>query len=218
MILGILGSGGLGRETLILADQINAAGHRWDEIVFIDDFVDDPVIKDRRNIRFSEVLKRFSNTEIEMVVALGEPRLRAKLLDDIKQNGFSSATLVHPDVLIPSCTILGDGVIVNRGCFISCDVRVGENTCFQSLSSIAHDSVIEKNCVVSTFAAISGRCRIGEECYLAAGALLREKTKVGDRCILGMGSVVVRDVPDDIIVVGNPARPMRRNEDRTVFK
>lgn len=37
MVLGIYGSGGLGREVLELAKQINAISNRWSKIIFIDD-------------------------------------------------------------------------------------------------------------------------------------------------------------------------------------
>ena len=50
------------------------------------------------------------------------------------------------------------------------------------------------------------------------GVLIKEGTVIGKDAIVGMGSVVYNDIPDDVIAVGNPARPMRKNIDKKVFK
>lgn len=47
---------------------------------------------------------------------------------------------------------------------------------------------------------------IGEDCWIGGGAIFCPGVTVGDRCIVAAGSVVVRDVPDDCLVAGNPAQ------------
>lgn len=218
MKLGILGGGGLGREVLVLADQINALDKRWDEIVFIDDYIAETTIKGHRNLPFSEVVRQWTNQEIEMVVGIGEPKIRADLRNLVKQHGFSLATLIHPGVSIPSCTVLGEGVVVCQGASVSCDIVIGENACIQPISGIGHDTVIGKDSVVGSFAFVAGRCRIGDECYIATGVMVREKQSIGNRCILGMGAVVLEDIPDDFVAWGTPARLVKKNDDRQVFR
>jgi len=43
------------------------------------------------------------------------------------------------------------------------------------------------------------------------------EVKIGDSSIIGMGSVVYKDIPDEVIALGNPARVARKNEDKKVF-
>lgn len=50
--------------------------------------------------------------------------------------------------------------------------------------------------------------RIGRDCWIGGSAVISPGVTIGDRVIVGAGSVVTRDVPDDTIVVGNPARPL----------
>lgn len=50
--------------------------------------------------------------------------------------------------------------------------------------------------------------RIGDDCWIGGGAFIMPGITIGNRCIVGSGSVVTKDVPDDTIVVGNPARPV----------
>ena len=47
---------------------------------------------------------------------------------------------------------------------------------------------------------------IGQDCWLGGGVIVLPGVSIGDRCIIGAGSVVTRDVPDDHIALGNPAR------------
>lgn len=51
---------------------------------------------------------------------------------------------------------------------------------------------------------------IGRDCWIGGSAVLSPGVTIGDRVIVGAGAVVTKDVPDDAIVVGNPARPLAR--------
>jgi acetyltransferase-like isoleucine patch superfamily enzyme len=65
---------------------------------------------------------------------------------------------------------------------------------------------------------LGGNCQIGRNSYIGMGTLIKEGVRIGEDAIVGMGSVVYHDIPDQMIALGNPARPMRRNDDKKVFK
>ena len=52
--------------------------------------------------------------------------------------------------------------------------------------------------------------RIGADCWIGGGVVICPGVTIGDRCIIGAGSVVVKDIPDDSLAVGNPARVVRK--------
>jgi acetyltransferase-like isoleucine patch superfamily enzyme len=58
---------------------------------------------------------------------------------------------------------------------------------------------------------------IGSYTYIGSGALIREGVTIGDNVIIGMGSVVLKDVPDKSVMVGNPAKKLRENISGKVF-
>ena len=51
---------------------------------------------------------------------------------------------------------------------------------------------------------------IGEDCWIGGGAIICPGVTIGNRCVIGAGSVVTKDIPDDSVAVGNPARVVRK--------
>ena len=60
---------------------------------------------------------------------------------------------------------------------------------------------------------------IGKNCWIGAGAILLPGVTVGDNTVIGAGSVVTRDVPANVVAVGNPCRVLREigERDRAFF-
>ena len=50
---------------------------------------------------------------------------------------------------------------------------------------------------------------IGENCWIGAGAILLPGVTVGDNTVIGAGSVVTKDIPANVVAVGNPCRVLR---------
>jgi len=51
---------------------------------------------------------------------------------------------------------------------------------------------------------------LGENCWIGGGSVIRPGVTIGNRVVVAAGSVVVDDVPDDVLVAGNPARVKRK--------
>lgn len=215
MILGIYGAGGMGRETLDLARQVNRKSRRWDEFVFIDD-APGPMLQGIERWFFPAALDRLGSMDI--VISVGEPDARRMLFDKTVAAGFSLATLIHPDIFVPESTLVGVGSQIFPGVFVSCDVRIGDNVLLQANCSLAHDSAVGAHSVLSSFAALGGGSVVGSGVYVGLHCAVREKARIGDDSIVGMGAAVVGDIPGDVVAYGNPARVVRRNDGRGVFK
>jgi len=217
MVLGIYGAGGLGREVLMLAKQINEVEKRWDRFVFVDDADGFYTVKGKQVATFDEVRSKYDSKGIELVLAVGEPRDRRLLRERVYRSGFSLAVLVHPSVSISDDTKLGAGTIICFNCFVSCNVKIGENVLIQPCASIGHDNKIGNDTIISTYVCIAAGCVIGNESYIGLQVPVKEKIRIGSQTIVGMGSVVMRDIPDKVIAMGNPARAMKENINHKVF-
>lgn len=212
MNLGIYGAGGLGREVRELALQINAHTGRWSCVFFIDDVTAEQQVNGSPVLRVGDI-----PADTEIVIALGEPALRHQLADKLSAD-FQLATLIHPDVFVPQSTVIEAGCIVCTGAFISCNVVLGRNSLVQPRACVGHDTKIGQHCVVSSQVMLAGGCSTGDRVFIGMNSAIKEKTAIGQDAIIGMGSAVFNPVSESTIVLGNPARAMRNNDQGKVFK
>lgn len=218
-ILCIYGAGGFGREVLELAKNINSIQRRWSKFVFIVDGAKEDIVNGVEVYSYGEILKlHHKQSNFEVVVSIGEPSVRKILIDKLLKDKISIASLVHPSVYIPPSTFIGRGVIIQYGCFVSCNVVINDYVCIQPHSNISHDVVLHEGCMISGFCNIAGRVEIGKFTYLGISSCYKEKIKIGDFSVIGMGAVVCKDIPSNVVAYGSPARVIRDNDERKVFK
>ncbi len=55
--------------------------------------------------------------------------------------------------------------------------------------------------------------RIGKNCWIGTGALIMPGVTIGDNVVIGAGSVVTKNLPDNVIAVGNPCTVLREVND-----
>ncbi len=217
MVLGIYGAGGLGREILELALIINTRRQRWENFIFVIDGESGSIVNGVPVYSYDEAVEKFfGNLQISM--GIGEPVIRERLFAKLKSDGIEVVTLIHPDVHIPKTTKVGEGVTIQYGCFISCNVEIQDYVLIQPQVGIGHDNKLCEGAVISSMSVLAGSVTVGKYTYIGLTAAIREGVILGNYSIVGMYSAVHRDVEQGMVVMGNPARAMKRNEERRVFK
>lgn len=123
------------------------------------------------------------------------------------------ATLIHPSAIIPKgfCNI-GQGVLMAPLSQLSPDTTIEDNCILLPNSFVGHDSTLKRFAHVATNAVIGANVIIGRSCHIGSNATLREKISIGDFTLIGAGSVVLNNMPENAIIVGNPARILRMKE------
>jgi sugar O-acyltransferase (sialic acid O-acetyltransferase NeuD family) len=218
MILAIFGAGSLGKEVLSLAKQINATQCRWKQIVLVADYRTATTAQDLPLMNIDEVEKQFGTAQAKFVIGVGEPSARQLLYQRVTERGFSLETLIHPTAHIGEGSVLEPGTIVNYGCFVSCQVEIGQNVLLQPLACVGHGTQVGAHSVLSTYSSLAGSCRIGERVFIGMNTPVREEITIGADTIISMGAVVMNDIPEGVVAMGNPARAMRKNTEHKVFK
>lgn len=142
-------------------------------------------------------------------VAIGDNHTRAILTDKIKKMGFSLINVISPFSYISKSAKLGSGIAIMAGSVISADVCILDNTIINTNSSVDHDCLIGKTCHLAPGCSLSGKVSIGDGTFLGTGTKIIDGIKIGSWSILGAGAVVIRDIPDQCLAVGVPARVLK---------
>jgi sugar O-acyltransferase (sialic acid O-acetyltransferase NeuD family) len=119
-------------------------------------------------------------------------------------------TVVHPTASVSRFAVLGPGTVVFQNVTITSHARVGRHVYILPNSVISHDNVIGDFTCIAGGVSIAGDVQVGQGCYLGSNATIKDGVKIGDACLIGMGSTVLKDVPENTVVVGNPARFLRQ--------
>jgi sugar O-acyltransferase (sialic acid O-acetyltransferase NeuD family) len=210
-------SGGFGKEVIDIARRLNKAYLRWDRIAFIDDTRDSETHYGCPVFQFETACDHFADYETEAVIANGEPSVRSALLEKLDAANLRLATLIDPSAVVSETALIGAGSIVFPGCFISSMAKLGRNVAIVAGSMVGHDTIVGDNCVISGHVNIGGGCIVGSESYLGMGTQIKQQTSIGRGAVVGMGSVVFADIPEEVIALGNPCRPMRPNTGKRIF-
>jgi UDP-3-O-[3-hydroxymyristoyl] glucosamine N-acyltransferase len=101
-------------------------------------------------------------------------------------------------------------VNIDRGTFGN--TIIGRGTKINRYAHIGHNGVIGKHCQIGGQVFIAGSSTLGDYCELALCSCVRNGTRLGKNVMVGMGSVITKDVEDDWIVYGVPAKKARKNK------
>jgi sugar O-acyltransferase (sialic acid O-acetyltransferase NeuD family) len=153
----------------------------------------------------------FDPNNFEISIANGEPSVRKSIFEKILSKNLQLATLVDNTAIISETATMEAGVIVTALCSVSCSAALGKNSAINTKAIVGHDVKLGEHTVISSLVNIGGASSIGEHSYIGMGVQIKEGINIGKDVIIGMGSVVYNDIPDDVIALGNPARPMRKN-------
>jgi len=169
-----------------------------------------PYLGNDEIIQNGQFQKRYSNSSY--VIAPDLPKTREKLYNKYMEAGLKMTNVKSVKANISTNAIPEENVstIIQDLANISSSVRIGKCVKINTMANIMHDCIIGDFVSVAPNALLLGNVTIGNLSYIGANATLLPGVHIGRNVIIGAGAVVTKNVPDNSIFVGNPAREIKR--------
>ncbi len=146
-----------------------------------------------------------------VVLGVGKPSVRYKLAQKFIELGGILTSIVSPYAQVGRYEVqLGEGLNVMHAVMISNSVSIGEGSLINAFTSVHHDVKVGRYNEISPGVRLLGNCVIGDFCQIGASATILPGIKVGNNVIIGAGAVVTKDIEDNAVAVGMPARIIKK--------
>lgn len=209
--VAVLGAGG---HAKVVIDLVERMGTRMIVGVFDDDPVKwgTEVLGHRVVGGVEDFLSGWKSRCPAAALAIGNNRVRQRLYRRLLDAGFHAVTAVHPSAAVAKDVVLGDGSVVMALAALNPGSRIGPCAVINTSASIDHDCLLGECVFIAPGARLGGGVTVGDLSFVGIGASVIQGRTIGRDVTVGAGAAVIRDVPDDVTVVGVPARVLSRTD------
>lgn len=137
-------------------------------------------------------------------------RDRCELYELFRQSGLAVPAIIHPQAIVAPSARIGENSHLLAGAIVTAGCVVGHASIVNTKASVDHESQLGVGVHVAPGATLCGCVNIGDYTMVGAGAVVLPRVRIGSNVIVGAGSVVTRDLPDNVVAFGNPARARRK--------
>lgn len=201
----ILGAGG---HAGILVDALQSAGVKIIGLTDIHPEKKLPVFG-VPVIGHEDMVKDYSPDRIRLVNGVGSEysmQGRAELYKKFKSFGYTFVSVMHPAAVISRLAFLDEGVQVMAGAVLQAGCHIGENSLVNTNASVDHNCVIGAHVHLAPGVTLSGNVTIADSVHVGTGATIIQKINIGRGSLIAAGAVVIKDVPENSVAMGVPAR------------
>jgi sugar O-acyltransferase (sialic acid O-acetyltransferase NeuD family) len=206
-LIGIYGASGFGSEVMPLV-KAQAADYK---VLYVDDNTGFG-LSGQESIPYESFLELEGKTKA-IVVAISDSNIRQKLFEKCAKDGVLARSVWSSTARKYDNVYIGEGHIICDYVVLTSNIEIGLGFHANIYSYVAHDCKIGNFVTFAPGVKCNGNVEISDNVYVGTGAIIKQGTnanrlRIGKGAVIGMGAVVTKDVPPEVTVVGNPARPL----------
>jgi sugar O-acyltransferase (sialic acid O-acetyltransferase NeuD family) len=215
-LIGVFGASGFGREILpLVRHQLSHENPESFKLVFIDDASPSSIINGVTCLNYKEFIEHKS-THKQVTLAIANSIIREQLALRCMEDKIEFFQVRASNVVELDDVQMGTGAILSPFVTLTSNISIGRQFHANIYSYVAHDCTIGDFVTFAPSVKCNGNVVIEDHAYIGTAATIRQGTPnsplvIGRGAVIGMGAVVTKSVPPGLTVVGNPAKPLIKN-------
>lgn len=133
---------------------------------------------------------------------------------------------IEPGALIREQVEIGPGAVIMMGAILNIGASVGAGTMIDMGAVLGGRATVGKNCHIGAGAVLAGVIEpasakpvvVEDNVLIGANAVIVEGVHIGENAVVAAGSVVLRDIPANMVAAGTPARVIKEKDEKTSAK
>ena len=203
---------GIGGSTPVFIDIAEACGYK---IAGLYHYNDDrtgeydygyPILGSFADLYLSEIKEK------QFLLSQGDMKIREEVTNRIKELGGLVPTLIHPTAIISKyAKISEEGVVIGANCIVQADSVIKSNAVLWDMALVCHQTTIGNYCFVGPKALVGAHIDVKDFAFIGQDSLLvsGKVGTMGTNSLLGAGAVLTKELPANMVAVGNPARVIK---------
>ena len=177
----------------------------------VEAFIDDnPKVAKLLNIPVINTVDFVYNNETQFIVTIGDNVIRKKIVEN---NNFAFFNAIHSQATVSIFSLIDEGTVIMPQAIVNAGAKIGKHCIINSRSVVEHDCILGDYVHISPNTSLAGSVSVGEGTQIGIGASVIQGIKIGKWATIGAGSVVIENVPDYAVVVGNPGKIIKYNKE-----
>lgn len=149
------------------------------------------------------------NAVDEFILGIGDNRIRQKVADLILSRKKTILNVIHPSSVISNYANFGAGNFFAANVTVNALVKIADNCILNTGCIVEHECVIANGVHIAPGTVLAGNVTVGKNSFIGANSVVKQGVEIGSGVTIGAGSVVIKDIPDNEIWVGNPAKKIK---------
>jgi sugar O-acyltransferase (sialic acid O-acetyltransferase NeuD family) len=144
-------------------------------------------------------------------VAIGDNHTRGVVVERLRLllPTIRFVSLIHPAAIVARDVTIGEGTVVMGGAIINTSTRIGRFCLINTAAAFDHDGQMDDFASLAPGARTGGNVGVGTYSAVGIGATISHGVRIGAQCVIGAGATVLRNIDDNWVAYGTPARVVR---------
>jgi sugar O-acyltransferase (sialic acid O-acetyltransferase NeuD family) len=142
-------------------------------------------------------------------VGIGDNTIRKAVTQNLIPHLGLPINAIHKQSIMATNVELGEGILIAAGTTINPCVSIGDGVICNTNASIDHECIIEPYVHIAPGAVLCGNVHVGENSFIGANSVIKQGIQIGKNVTIGAGSVIVKNILEEGVYAGNPAKKIK---------